>query len=55
MVHNKRIILPRQDPETGEWRYNGKWYDEYPSDELGEDEAALDEHWDREFQRQRED
>lgn len=48
-----KIISPHQDPETGEWQYNGKWHDEYPSEELEKDEAALDEHWDREFNRRR--
>lgn len=51
----KKLSIPRQDPETGEWRYNGKWYDDYPSDELEMDEAAIDDYYDREFRRRRED
>ena len=44
---------PRQDPETGEYRYNGKWFDYYPNDELEADAAAYDEYWDREYDRKR--
>ena len=47
----KKIIYPDQDRETGEWRYNGKWFDNYPYDEVEADEAALDEYWDRERDR----
>ena len=42
-----------QDLETGEYRYNGKWWDSYPYDEIEADEAALDEHWEREQDRKR--
>ena len=49
----RKISYPRQDPETREWRYNGKWYDQYPSEELEKDEAAYDDHWNREFRRKR--
>ena len=49
----KKITRPRQDPETGEYRYNGKWYDYYPSEEVEADEGALDEYWDREYCRKR--
>ena len=45
---------PHYDPETGEYRYNGRWYDYYPSEEVEKDEAAYDEHCDREFRRRRE-
>ena len=46
---------PRYDPETGEWRYGGRYYDEYPSDEVEQDEAAYDKHFNQEFRRRRED
>ena len=49
----KKIIQPHQDPETGEWRYNGKWWDTYPSEELEKDETAYDEYWQRELDRKR--
>ena len=49
----RKIRYPHQDPETREWRYNGKWYDQYSSEELEKDEAAYDDHWDREFRRKR--
>jgi len=49
----RKIRYPHQDPETREWRYNEKWYDQYPSEELEKDEAAYDDHWDREFRRKR--
>ena len=51
----KKLSTPRQDPETGEWRYNGRWWDEYPNEELEKDEAAIDDYYDREFRRRRED
>ena len=44
---------PRQDPETGEWRCNGKWWDKFPSEELEADEGAYDDYWDREYDRKR--
>ena len=44
----KRKPMPHQDPETKEWRYNSKWWDYYPSEEIEADEAALDEYWERE-------
>lgn len=50
----KKLSVPRQDPETWEWRYNGKWYDQYPSEDLERDEAALDDYFDRELHRRRE-
>jgi len=49
----KKIPLPQRDSVTGEYRYNGKWYDYYPSEEIEQDEAALDEHYDREMDRRR--
>lgn len=49
----KKIIKPHQDSETGEWRYNGKWYDLYPSEKLEKDEEALDRYWDMEYARKR--
>ena len=42
-----------QDPATGEYRYKGNWYDNYPSEELEADEAAYEEYWDREYDRKR--
>ncbi|MFH1953141.1 MAG: hypothetical protein ABIL06_16175 [Pseudomonadota bacterium] len=51
----KKLQTPHRDPETGEWRYAGRWWDEYPTEEVEKDEAAYDEHCDREFRRQRED
>ena len=51
----KKLHPPRRDPETGEWHYRGRWFDEYPSEEVEKDEAAYDEHCDREFRRRRED
>ena len=48
----KKHHAPRQDPETGEWRYNGKWWD-CSSDELEADEAAYEDYWDREYNRKR--
>jgi len=50
----KKIIYPSQDPETGEWRYHGKWYDYFPSEEVEKDEAALEDYWERKFNRMRE-
>ena len=49
----KKIILPARDPETGEYRYKGRWWSSYPNEELAKDENALDEYWDREFDRRR--
>ena len=49
----KKIISPAQDPETGEWRYKGKWWASYPNEEVEKDENALDEYWDRELDRRR--
>ena len=43
----KKIHRPHQDLETGEWRYNGKWYGCYPAEEVEKDEAALDDYWER--------
>ena len=43
--HQRKINSPRQDSETGEWRYNGKWWDYWPSEELEADEAALNQYW----------
>ena len=51
----KKLHPPHRDPETGEYRYNGRWHDEYPSEEVEKDEGALDEYYDREFRRRRED
>lgn len=48
-----KIYRPRQDPETGEWRYNGKWWDHWPGEEIEADKAALDEYYDREYDRKR--
>ena len=50
----KTLKTPNQDLETGEWRYKGKWYDSYPSEELEKDEAAYDDYCDREFRRKKE-
>ena len=47
----KKIKAPYQDPETHEWRYRGKWWNAYPSEELEKDEAAYDMYWDQEFHR----
>jgi len=49
----KKYKPVHQDPATGEYRYKNKWYDNYPSEELESDEAAYDEHWDREYDRKR--
>jgi len=49
----KKITSPHRDPETGEYRYNGKWYDSWPREEIEKDEAALDEYWEREQDRKR--
>lgn len=49
----KKPNPPKQDPETGEWRYRGKWFDDYPSEELEKDDAAYDEACDREIDRKR--
>ena len=49
----KRIPLPQRDGVTGEYRYNNKWYGHYPSEEMEQDEAALDEYWDRKMDRRR--
>jgi len=29
---------PIQNRETGEWRYRGRWFDHYPSEEVEKDE-----------------
>ena len=50
----KKIQTPHYDRETEEWRYNGRWYDYYPSEEVEKDEAAYDEHCDRKFRENRE-
>lgn len=42
-----------KDPVTGEYRYNGKWWNYYPHDEIEADEAAWDDHWEREQDRRR--
>jgi len=47
----KKIRLPVQDPETGEYRYNNKWYDSYPNEELEKDQEAYDRYWDMEYAR----
>ena len=44
----KKPQTPHRDPETEEWRYNGRWYEYYPSEEVETDEAAYDEHCARE-------
>ena len=51
----KKLSTPTRDPETGEWRYNGKWYDYYPDEELEADECALDDYWERKRNRYNED
>ena len=51
----KGIHAPVQDQETGEWRYNGKFYSEFPTDELEKDERALEDYWKKRFDRLRED
>ena len=48
-----KIHLPSKDPETGEWKYNGKWFNHYPDEEIEADEAALDEYWERRQDRKR--
>ena len=44
---------PRRDPETGEWRYRGKWYNSYPGDEIEADEAAYEDEMDRRMDERR--
>ena len=49
----KTKTTPQYDPETGEYRYNGRWWDHYPSEEIEAYEAAKDEYWEREQDRKR--
>ena len=40
--------------ETGEWFYHGKFYDEYPSEEVWADHNTWEEHQERKYERMRE-
>ena len=43
-----RYKLLHQDLVTGEYLYKGKWYRDYPSEQIEQDEAEQDEHQERE-------
>ncbi len=48
----KKPMAPRQ-VETGEWLWNGQYFDHYPGEELEEYEGQLDEYWERKFDEMR--
>ena len=41
------------DTITGEYYYDGKWWDSYPSEQIEADKAVADEYWGREQDRRR--
>jgi hypothetical protein len=45
---------PRQDELTGEWFFNGKWYDEYPNHEAQDYNERYDEWMETKFDEKRE-
>lgn len=40
---------PRQDPETGEWKYRGKYWEDDVWEQYNDDLDAYDEACDREY------
>ena len=45
---------PRHDPVTGEYFWNGKWYDSYPKDEVDEYNMKHDMWMESKFEEKRE-
>ena len=43
----------KKDPVTGEYFFNGKWYDHYPAKEVEDFEGAVDEYWERKLDEKR--
>lgn len=43
-----------KDAATGEWFFNGKWYDHYPHEEIEKYNAELDEYYERKHDERKE-
>jgi hypothetical protein len=52
MIRNKKYSA-RQDPETGEWFFNGKWHDHYPYQEVQDWNESYDRYMEDKFDRMR--
>ncbi|UCG07111.1 MAG: hypothetical protein JSV83_00180 [Desulfobacterales bacterium] len=44
---------PPRQVETGEWFWNGQYYESYPDEEVEKYEGQLDEYWERKFDEMR--
>ena len=44
---------PRKDELTGEWLFEGKWYDEYPHKEVDEQHSRYDEYMEYKYDEMR--